>query len=109
MRAPQIILSDAAQADILEQFEWYETKAGEKLARRWNEAATTTVLRIANRPGIGSPCHFRPEELRDTRRVAVKKFPKHLIFYQTHGDGILVLRIVHGARDLESLFSRPEE
>lgn len=39
------------------------------------------------------------------RRVAVTGFPKHLVFYQSRGDEIVVLRIVHGARDLESLFS----
>ena len=31
-------------------------------------------------------------------------FPKHLIFYQVRKNEVLILRIVHGARDLESLF-----
>ncbi len=40
-----------------------------------------------------------------TRRMPVAGFAKHLIFYQSSERKILVLRVVHGARDLESLFS----
>jgi plasmid stabilization system protein ParE len=36
------------------------------------------------------------------------RFPKHLVFYQAGGGEILILWVVHGARDLESLFSEGE-
>jgi toxin ParE1/3/4 len=36
----------------------------------------------------------------------VKDFEKYLIFYRPQKDGIDVLRIIHGARDIEELFSR---
>jgi toxin ParE1/3/4 len=74
------------------------------LAQRWEEAVTATLLRIAQRPGIGSRCRFTVDELRGTCRVPVAGFAKHLIFYQSREAEILVLRVVHGARDLESLF-----
>ena len=38
-------------------------------------------------------------------RISVAGFPKYLIFYQAREGEILILRVVHGARDLESLFS----
>ena len=69
------------------------------------EAATATLLRIAQRPRIGPRCSFTADELRGTRRMPVAGFAKHLIFYQSSERKILVLRVVHGARDLESLFS----
>ncbi len=37
------------------------------------------------------------------KRRAIPGFPKHLLFYQFDEAGVLVLRIVHGARDLEGL------
>ena len=31
-------------------------------------------------------------------------FSKHLFFYQVRGSKLIILRVVHGARDLEALF-----
>lgn len=104
MKRPRIVLGDLAVADILEQAGWYEEQSGSKLARRWENAITSTVLRIVETPRAGSPCRFAAEELRDVRRVPVAGFPRHLVFYQFRGKEIFVLRVIHGARDLESLF-----
>jgi toxin ParE1/3/4 len=105
VKALHLTLSDAAVADILEQYEWYEEQSGEKLAKRWEKAVTSTLLRISRRPGTGSPCKFSSAELRGTRRAPISGFPRHLVFYLPYSDEIVVLRIVHGARDLETLFS----
>lgn len=105
MKKLRVAFSDAAIADILEQSDWYETQADRNLAKRWQEAVTGTLLRIARKPGGGAPCRFTAAELRGTRRMPVAGFSKHLIFYQSSESEILVLRVVHGARDLESLFS----
>jgi anti-anti-sigma factor len=48
--------------------------------------------------------NFQLTTLAGTRRMSVGGFPKHLIFYQLQESEILVLRVVHGARDLEGLF-----
>ena len=53
----------------------------------------------------GPPATFRPLELQGVRRVLVPKFPKHLLFYRFTAEEVFVLRVVHGARDLEGLFS----
>jgi toxin ParE1/3/4 len=105
VKVPGLVFSDAAIADILEQSDWYAGKAGRNLAKRWEAGVTSTLLQIARGPETGSPCKLDAEELRGTRRMAVARFPKHLIFYQVREDGILILRVVHGARDIESLFS----
>jgi toxin ParE1/3/4 len=105
VKALKIVFSDAAVSDILEQMDWYAEMGGHDLAKRWNESVTSTLLRIAGAPGIGARCLFRAKDLRGTRRLVVIGFPKHLIFYKAGKTHILVLRVVHGARDLESLFS----
>ena len=104
MKRPRIVLSDRAVADILEQADWYDERSGAELAKRWESAITSTVLRIARNPRAGSPCNFVAEELHEVRRMAVAGFPRHLIFYQFEGSEIFILRVLHGARDLESLF-----
>jgi toxin ParE1/3/4 len=105
VKAPRITLSDLAVADILEQADWYEAQANRMLAKRWEKAVGSALFRITQRPDAGSPCSFEAEELQGTRRVPVAGFSKHLVFYQSHGNEVLVLRVLHGARDLESLFS----
>jgi len=82
VRARQIVLSDAAANDILEQAVWYEEQSGLKLARRWEQAVTSVLLRIAATPAAGAPCTFKAPELEGVRRVPVPGFPKHLVFYR---------------------------
>lgn len=105
MKKPRIAFSDAAIADILEQSDWYEAQANRSLAQRWEEAVNDTLLRIAQKPTAGSRCRFTADELRGTRRMPVAGFTKFLIFYLSRDGETLILRVVHGARDLESLFS----
>ncbi|MBZ5573491.1 MAG: hypothetical protein LAO09_16610 [Acidobacteriia bacterium] len=38
------------------------------------------------------------------RRTPISNFPKHLLFYRFQAEEIFILRVVHGARDLERLF-----
>ena len=42
-------------------------------------------------------------ELDNLRRTAIPGFPKHLLFYCFDRGEVLVVRVVHGARDLEPL------
>ena len=103
MRKPQLVLSDAAAADILEQADWYAAQSGEALAKRWGKAVTSAVLRVVSRSAAGTPCRFQSPELRGVRRTTILGFPKHLLFYRLDEGEIFILRIVHGARDLERL------
>jgi toxin ParE1/3/4 len=109
VKAARIVLSEMAVADILEQADWYEAQADNRLAARWEKAVTSVLLRISKRPAAGQLCKFQSTELTGTRRTPVTGFAKHLVFYQVHEQNVFVLRVVHGARDLESLFSGEPE
>jgi len=99
----RLVLSDAAVADIVEQAEWYSTQSGTAFAGRWEKAVISAILRVASRPTTGAPCTFQSSVLRNVRRTAIRGFPKHLLFYRFDSGEIFVLRVVHGARDLEHL------
>ena len=105
MNAAKIQFSEFAISDILEQSNWYGARSDERLAKRWERAVTSTLSRISRVPNAGSPCRFHANELGGTRRVPIGGFPKHLIFYQYERGVVFVLRVIHGARDLESLFT----
>jgi toxin ParE1/3/4 len=99
----RLVLSDAAVADIVKQADWYSTQSGKALAQRWEDAVTSAIMRTLHRPNTGTPCHFQAAELHDLRRTAIPGFPKHLLFYRFDRGVVLILRVVHGARDLEGL------
>ncbi len=104
MKPRNVRVSDAAATDILGQAEWYEHRAGPTLAVRWERAVNSAIVRILDHPRSGSLCNFKSSELQQIRRMPIDKFAKHLVFYQLHEDEIVILRVLHGARDLESLF-----
>lgn len=103
MKTARLVLSDAAVADVLEQADWYVAQSGQALARRWEKAVTAAVLRVVSRPAAGTPCTFRSSELQGVRRTTIPGFPRYLLFYRFDEGEIFVLRVVHGARDLERL------
>ena len=105
MRRRRLVFSDAAIADILEQADWYAAQSGDRLARRWEKAVTSAISQVLNRPAVAPLCTFRPQALQNLRRTMISGFPKHLLFYRFDDEEVFVLRVVHGARDLERLFS----
>jgi plasmid stabilization system protein ParE len=60
VKRTRIVLSDAVVADILEQSDWYQEQSGDKLAKRWERAVTSAVLRVvdpaSDRLGVCEEC-----------------------------------------------------
>ena len=80
MKERRITISDAAVGDILEQADWYESRADYELAERWENAVTAALLRILKAPRSGPLCRFKSEELDGVRRAFVAGFPKPWCF-----------------------------
>ena len=59
---------------------------------------------LARLPHAGLLCRFRNPKSKDTRLWIVRGFENYLIFYRPLQDRIELLRIVHGARDIATLF-----
>ena len=105
MTKRRLVFSDAAIADILEQSEWYAVQSGRTLARRWEKAVQSAVKLAERRPVAGTQCQFEPPELTGMRRIPISGFSRHLLFYLFNDEEVFIVRVVHGARDLERLFS----
>lgn len=71
-------------------------------AVRFLENTESTLEDLAEFPGAGSPFESAHPDLANLRFRRVKGFPNHIIFYLEHEDAIEVVRILHGARDLDS-------
>jgi toxin ParE1/3/4 len=73
-------------------------------ATRVIEAAYETFRSLAAAPGLGRPRKFRDPRLKGVRSWRVSGFDNYLIFYRPTPDGIQVLHVYHGARDIDALF-----
>jgi plasmid stabilization system protein ParE len=80
-----------------------EQRSDYALATRWEDGVTAALIRIEKNLSSGAKCGFSAVELQGIRRMPITGFPRHLIFYRAEKKEIRILRVVHGARDLESL------
>ena len=58
---------------------------------------------LATMPNMGSARRFRREALKGLRLWRVPQFEKYLVVYRPRRDGVEVIRVLHGARNIERL------
>lgn len=104
MSGRRILLRPAAERDLERQARYIADSSGVGAARRFYRAAEETCQLIAGQPGIGRPIPYRNPLLAETRMFRMKRFTNHLIFYRPTKNGAEIIRVVHGARDIENLF-----
>ena len=95
-------LHRVAQRD-LEECADYIRRDNPRSALRFLRAARTTMDRLLAMPEVGSPYESEERELAGVRSFPISRFHNYLVFYRPTSTGIEVLRVVHGARDIESL------
>lgn len=71
-------------------------------AIRFLECTELTLKDLANSPSSGNRFESDHPALANLRFRRIKGFPNHVIFYVEHKDAIEVVRILHGAQDLEA-------
>jgi toxin ParE1/3/4 len=98
----ELYITPQADQDIDEQFAFISV-GSENKARKFYEAVFQTMEDLAQMPYKGAVCRFAEAELHGLRRWHVKGFMKHLIFYRMEEDTLVIVRILHAARDLENV------
>lgn len=66
------------------------------------DAVESTLAFLERNPGAGTPRRIRRKGLAGLRSWPVRGFERHLIFYKRSRDGIVVIRILHAARDIDA-------
>jgi toxin ParE1/3/4 len=93
----------AADADLDHQAEYLAREASLETALRFYNAARTTFEKIAQNPGIGQKRDTLNPHLTGLRVSRIEGFENHLVFYRPGDDGVEIIRVLHGARDIDSI------
>ena len=78
----------------------------EDAAHRFVDVVQETLKSLAASPGVGSAKNFNDPALNGVRSWWVPGFRNHLIYYIPLEDGIDVLAVMHGSRDIETRLKR---
>jgi len=103
----RLALKPQADRDIDNHFE-YIAKDNLEAAIRYYEAAFRAFAVLLVNPHIGPVREFDNPKLRDVRIWLVKGFEKYLILYRATDELVEILRVLHAARDIDSILSGEE-
>jgi plasmid stabilization system protein ParE len=99
-----VLLSPKAEHDLIEIAAWYESQGGVDLAESFVHAAQKLFEKLARSPEIGWKRNFRSHRLAGARLFALAKpFSVYLAFYRPGPNEVVILRVLHGMRDLAPL------
>jgi len=102
----RVLKREAAKRDLIQQWVWYAETASIEVADRFLTAVDSTLEMLASQPESGSQTFTGKTDLRGMRRFPVSGgFEKILLFYFPLRDGVDLVRVVRGNRDLERLLA----
>jgi toxin ParE1/3/4 len=93
----------AALNDLLDLWIHVAEGQGDARANAFIKKIEKVLLTLSNQPFMG---RARPE-----LREHLRSFPvnPYILFYEPRDDGILLVRVIHGRRDIDALFSDAPE
>jgi len=99
----RIFRTAQATSDLLDIWIHVKTTQSEAKATALVRTIERKLRLLTSQPQMGRS--------RDELREGLRSFPvkPYIIFYQPQSDGILVVRVLHGRRDLSTFFEEPPE
>jgi toxin ParE1/3/4 len=104
----RVTVRPRARLDLLEQFVHFGEEAGLTVASRYYAAVNTTCKILVKQPRSGSAYRSDIVSLKGIRRIPVRGFEKYLIFYLRTANGIELVRVIHGARNILQILAEDE-
>jgi toxin ParE1/3/4 len=108
-KPPIVVRRPAAIVDVIGIADYLADHASISVADRFTASVKKTAEKLARMPGIGSRWESGEHRLGDVRFLPVTRFPNHVLFYRPIEGGIELLRVLHGARDLERELDERDE
>ncbi len=103
MSESQYLIRPRADADLDAQAYYYATTANVDIGHRFLVAAHDTFFLLATQPEMGWDARLKHPGLKSLRVFRVTGFERILVLYKPMPDGVEIVRVVHGSRDLQAL------
>ena len=100
---PRLILRPTAYQDMEDTANYLAARSPDA-ADRFVDACVADFGRLAEMPGMGRLREFKDPKAANLLSWPVTGFGNYLIFYRPVEDGIEVLHVIHGARDIDAIF-----
>jgi len=104
--SPRYALRPKADQDLEDQAFYLATQSNPEVGHRFLLAAHETFSLLATQPEMGWHCRLKDPRLASIRVFRVRGFEKMVILYRPRPDGVEIVRIVHGSRNLEAFLRR---
>jgi toxin ParE1/3/4 len=79
-----------------------------RAARGFLAAAQKLYGTLAAMPELGALWEAENPRFADVRHFPVPRYPNYIVFYRPLSDGVEILHILHGARDLKAFLEAEE-
>jgi toxin ParE1/3/4 len=97
-KRPRVLLDLAEQALFI-------GKTGPEAASRFLDAAEAAFSTLAEQPNLGGLFPMENTRLEGLRAWRIRGFNKHVVFYLVQARSIEIVRVLHGARDLDAILA----
>ena len=104
----KVIKRPLARFDLIEEADFIEQVYGLEKANAFLDAAQETFERLAAMPLMGSLRLHLAAEIPDLRQWRIKGFEDYLIFYRPLADGVEIVRVLHGKRNIPTILEDEE-
>lgn len=104
MKKRRIVKHERALRDLALRCEFIRQQ-NPRAALRFLDAAEATIRKLGAAPGIGVRYDADHPVLAELRFVPIAGFKQDLIFYRLLPDGIEIVRVLHGPRDIASILA----
>jgi toxin ParE1/3/4 len=102
-------LRPTADRDLDDYADYLAREASVGAALEFLSASHETFALLAENPNMGWSSRLKNSALKTLRVFRVTGFEKMLILYRPLSEGVDIVRVVHGSRNLRALFRRRGE
>jgi toxin ParE1/3/4 len=99
---PTYTVRAQAWREVSKDVAYLEERAGIEVAERFLVSLRATWEQLAAMPHLGPVYGFQRPGLRRIRQWHVRGFENWLIFYLPKRNGVDIVRVIHGSRDIET-------
>ena len=100
---PSYVVRPKANTDLEEQAFYYASEGSPEIGHHFLVAAHETFTLLAMQPEIGWRRRQKHPALKSLRIFRVSGFERIIILYRPVPNGVDILRVIHGSRNLQSL------